>query len=181
MHPPRPAKHSKQAWQLAPPAALSRAQGCGLPSMLQSKLNAPRVLRVNKVADYIVKKMGDQGVALREEPLFWDPAKQAEWEAQQAAEAAQQSAGAGAGVAAAPPEGPDRGTPAGGGGGSNNSSRFSIRQLYGGGSTAQQGAAAGQQTQGELPLLITCNGTVSQLCGGRGCRRVPGGGLAAGW
>ena len=55
------------------------AQGSQLPSLLQSKLNAPRVLRVNKVADYVRRKMGEQGIALREEPLLWDAARAERW------------------------------------------------------------------------------------------------------
>lgn len=61
-----------------------RLQGSQLPSLLQSKLNAPRVLRVNKVADYVRRKMEEHGIALREEPLFWDPAKAERWQAEQA-------------------------------------------------------------------------------------------------
>lgn len=153
--------------ELLPPACLHApcAQGSGLPSMLQSKLNAPRVLRVNKVADYIIKKMADQGLALREEPLFWDAAKQQEWEAQQAQ---QQAAGAqqqqpqqdaaGAGPGPGPPNG-------------SGSSRFSIRQLYGGSSSA---AAQPQSHQVDLPLLITCNGMVRQSRAS--CCRAGGGG-----
>lgn len=121
--------------------------------MLQSKLNAPRVLRVNKVADYIIKKMTDQGVALREEPLFWDAAKQQDWEEQHAAAVQEQrqqrrhdeeqyaaaaAAAAGGSFSAGP-----------------NGSRFSIRQLYGGVPQPQP------QLPLDLPLLITCNGMVS--------------------
>ena len=40
-------------------------QGSGLPALLQGKLNAPRVLRVNKVVDYVLGKMREQGLALR--------------------------------------------------------------------------------------------------------------------
>ena len=67
--------------------------------MLQSKLNAPRVLRVNKVADYVRRKMEESGIALREEPLFWDPAKEERW----SAEAAAAAAGAASGTAGAAP------------------------------------------------------------------------------
>ncbi len=46
-------------------------QGSGLPSLLQSKLNAPRVLRINKVSDYVRRKMEEHGIQLQEEPLYW--------------------------------------------------------------------------------------------------------------
>lgn len=46
-------------------------QGSGLPSLLQSKLNAPRVLRINKVSDYVRRKMEEHGIQLLEEPLYW--------------------------------------------------------------------------------------------------------------
>ena len=36
-----------------------------MPALLQGKLNAPRVLRVNKVVDYVLGKMREQGLALR--------------------------------------------------------------------------------------------------------------------
>lgn len=85
---------------LGPSAARScpfaAMQGSGLPSLLQSRLNAPRVLRVNKVADYVRRKMEEHGIQLREEPLFWDPAKAERWQTE--AGAAQPDAGAAAGV-----------------------------------------------------------------------------------
>jgi WD repeat-containing protein 48 len=80
----------KMAFQLLP------LPGSGLPSLLQSRLNAPRVLRVNKVADYVKRKMEEHGIQLREEPLFWDPAKAERWQAE--ASAAQQDPGTAAGV-----------------------------------------------------------------------------------
>lgn len=67
-------KELKMAFSVVP------AQGSGLPSLLQSKLNAPRVLGVDKVADYVLRKMSEQGVVLKEEPLFWSPEKQSAWE-----------------------------------------------------------------------------------------------------
>ncbi len=73
-----------------------RTQGSGLPSLLQSRLNAPRVLRVNKAADYVRRKMEEHGIQLREEPLFWDPAKAERWQVE--AGAAQHDPGAAAGV-----------------------------------------------------------------------------------
>ena len=80
------------------PAAPWLLQGSGLPSLLQSKLNAPRVLRVNKVADYVRRKMEDHGILLREEPLFWDPAKGGRWQAEQQEAAAADAAAAAGGV-----------------------------------------------------------------------------------
>jgi hypothetical protein len=141
-------------------------QGSGLPSMLQSKLNAPRVLRVNKVADYVIKKMADQGISLREEPLFWDAAKQQEWEAQQAAAAGAGPGGLGGSGGAAARE-------SGGGSAAQSSggSRFSIRQLYSSGGSASP--PAGQQ-QANPPLLITCNGMV-RGAGSRVCLALCGG------
>lgn len=65
----------KMAFSLVPMA------GSGLPALLQSKLNAPRVLTIDKVADYILRKMADQRIHLIEQPLFWCPEKQATWEA----------------------------------------------------------------------------------------------------
>ena len=70
-------KDLKMAFILVP------APKSGLPSLLQSKLNAPRVLGIDKVADYVMRKMADQGIALSEEPLFWSPEKQALWEEEQ--------------------------------------------------------------------------------------------------
>lgn len=125
-------KELKIAFQVLP------LEGSGLPSMLQSKLNAPRVLRINKVADYIVKKMADQGLTLREEPLFWDASKQQEWEVQQE----QPQAAAASSVGGASPTGSDK------------NSRFSIKQIYSG----VRSAGGGQH--GDLPLLITCHGMV---------------------
>ncbi|KAL4423890.1 hypothetical protein ABPG75_001191 [Micractinium tetrahymenae] len=81
----------KMAFQLLP------LPGSGLPSLLQSKLNAPRVLRINKVSDYVRRKMEEHGIHLQEEPLYWDPAKAEQWQAEQAAAAAG-AAGAGASV-----------------------------------------------------------------------------------
>lgn len=76
----REQKGLKLAFQLMP------LPNSGLPSLLQSKLNAPRVLRVNKVADYVRRKMEEHGIYMREEPLYWDPSKADRWQlpAQQA-------------------------------------------------------------------------------------------------
>ncbi|KAI3432393.1 hypothetical protein D9Q98_003949 [Chlorella vulgaris] len=86
----------KMAFQLMP------LPGSPLPSLLQSKLNAPRVLRVNKVADYIRRKMEEQGIALREEPLFWDGSKEEKWHAEQAASADGSNDGSGGGLVSLP-------------------------------------------------------------------------------
>jgi WD repeat-containing protein 48 len=104
---------------------------------LQSKLNAPRVLRVNKVADYVRRKMEEQGISLREEPLFWDASKAERWRAEVAAAAA----------AGAPP-----GDGIAGGGGAAAAAAAPVRQLLpvggsGGGAPLPPGA-----------VLITCAG-----------------------
>ena len=36
-------------------------QGSGLPSMLQSRLAAPRILPAHKAADYVLSKLREQG------------------------------------------------------------------------------------------------------------------------
>lgn len=66
-------KEMKLAFVLLP------AEGSGLPRLSQSKLNAPRVLRIDKTADYIVKKLAEQGVELGQEPLFWNETRHEEW------------------------------------------------------------------------------------------------------
>ena len=95
-----------------------------------------------QVADYVRRKMEDSGVALREEPLFWDPARAERWQAE--ADAAGPSAGA-ADAAGAPGALPAPGVhqlhPVGGGGG--------------GGGAAD--GAGGQQGQSPA-ILITCKG-----------------------
>ncbi|PSC73533.1 WD repeat-containing 48 [Micractinium conductrix] len=85
-------KDLKMAFQLVP------MQGSGLPSLLQSKLNAPRVLRINKVADYVRRKMEEHGIALQEEPLWWDASKAERWQAEAAAAGGGSAAGPAAGV-----------------------------------------------------------------------------------
>jgi hypothetical protein len=47
----------------APPP--SPAQGSNLPGLLQSKLNAPRILQVHKVASYALSKLEETGVHVR--------------------------------------------------------------------------------------------------------------------
>lgn len=160
----------KMAFQLLP------LPGSALPSLLQSKLNAPRVLRLNKVADYLVRKMEESGIFLREEPLYWDPAKAERWAAEQAG-AAGAVAAADGGVA---PNG--RGSGAGGpvdayghashnqsglgslGGADSGSANASVHQLHQ--HPRQQGAhhqpggavAAAGARPGLPPILITCAG-----------------------
>eukprot|EP00890_Picochlorum_soloecismus_P004001 jgi/Picsp_1/4601/NSC_01971-R1_wd repeat-containing protein 48-like len=54
-------------------------KGSNLPPMQQSKLNAPRVLEVEKITDYVMKKLTNQGYDLVKEPVFWSMEKQAQW------------------------------------------------------------------------------------------------------
>ncbi len=61
---------------------LGPAEGSGLPALMQARLTAPRVLGVDKVADYLLRRLAEAGAPLREEPLFWAPEKQARWEAE---------------------------------------------------------------------------------------------------
>jgi WD repeat-containing protein 48 len=60
------------------------APASGLPALLQPKLSAPRVLGIDKVADYVLRKMADQGIDLAEEPLFWSEDKLTAWESEHA-------------------------------------------------------------------------------------------------
>jgi len=55
------------------------AQGSNLPTLQQSKLNAPKVLTISKAADYVVKKLAEKGIKMKEEPLFWSATKQQQW------------------------------------------------------------------------------------------------------
>jgi len=59
-------------------------KGSNLPPMQQSKLNAPRVLEVEKITDYVMKKLTNQGYDLVKEPVFWSNEKQAQWGATEA-------------------------------------------------------------------------------------------------
>ena len=54
-------------------------KGSNLPPMQQSKLSAPRVLEVEKITDYVMKKLTGQGYDLVKEPVFWSMEKQAQW------------------------------------------------------------------------------------------------------
>jgi WD repeat-containing protein 48 len=54
-------------------------KGSNLPPMQQSKLSAPRVLEVEKITDYVMKKLTGQGYDLVKEPVFWSVEKQAQW------------------------------------------------------------------------------------------------------
>ena len=56
-------------------------QGSGLPSLLQSRLNAPRILKISKVASYVVTKLAEEGVPLEPRRLYYDPSWQAQLEA----------------------------------------------------------------------------------------------------
>jgi len=57
-------KEAKCAFVLLP------VEGSNLPSLMQSKLNAPRILQVHKVANYCVSKLADQGVVLELFPVY---------------------------------------------------------------------------------------------------------------
>lgn len=141
-------KDLKMAFILVP------APKSGLPSLLQSKLNAPRVLGIDKVADYVMRKMADQGFALSEEPLFWSPEKQALWEDEQRRggghdhdESAMHSSG---GVQGGSPSSA-RATDTGNEASSGPLGLLGIRQL-------RPVAAAAPPQPTAQPLLITCCG-----------------------
>ena len=53
-------------------------QGSGLPSLLQSRLNAPRILKITKVASYVLGKLADDGLSFEPHRLYHD----ASWQAQ---------------------------------------------------------------------------------------------------
>lgn len=120
-------KELKMAFVLVP------AENSGLPSLMQSRLSAPRVLGVDKVADYVLRKMSDQGIVMKEEPLFWAPEKQAQWDAEHGTASSGQQ------------QQPEEEEPQRGG-------LLGIRQLRP--MLSSQNAASQQ----ERPLLITCNG-----------------------
>ncbi|KAK9814325.1 hypothetical protein WJX72_004061 [[Myrmecia] bisecta] len=46
-------------------------QGSELPSLLQSRLNAPRILRIHKVASYAASKLAEQNIHLAIVPVLW--------------------------------------------------------------------------------------------------------------
>lgn len=46
-------------------------QGSKLPVLQQARLNAPRILRVHKVASYVITKLAEQGVELAGAPVMW--------------------------------------------------------------------------------------------------------------
>lgn len=164
-------KDLKMAFILIP------AANSGLPSLLQSKLNAPRVLGIDKVADYVMRKMADLGINLAEEPLFWSPEKQALWEEEQ--RIGEGGGGHSVGGSLSSAKGGDAGTidttttttTAKDGNGNNNStttrsgsgafgSLINIRQLRpisASTASASTGTAAGS-TPPNQALLITCGG-----------------------
>lgn len=47
---------------------LQPAEGSSLPSMLQTRLNAPRILRISKVASYTVSKLSEQSINMAVQP-----------------------------------------------------------------------------------------------------------------
>lgn len=130
---------------------LAPAPGSGLPALLQSKLTAPRVLTVDKVADYVLRKMADHGVNLQEEPLFWSPEKQALWEAEHGAAKEEFHGGAQAKAS----NGKESTSGAGSSGGLTGALSFGIRQL-------RPVSSSNPPLPSNLPLLITCGGAVSQ-------------------
>ncbi len=151
-------KDLKMAFILIPAAK------SGLPSLLQSKLNAPRVLGIDKVADYVMRKMADQGIHLAEEPLFWSPEKQALW-----AEEQRGGGGGGGSVEGGSPSsvkgsGGDAMTTGGNNDNGGNStgtfgSLINIRQLRPiSNSTGTTAAASASQSSSNQALLITCGG-----------------------
>ncbi|KAL6766306.1 hypothetical protein ACKKBG_A35490 [Auxenochlorella protothecoides x Auxenochlorella symbiontica] len=61
-------------------------EGSGLPSLLQSRLHAPRVLTVDKVVEYVGRRLRDAGLSPGEAPLFYNTRTAAAWEAGRAAQ-----------------------------------------------------------------------------------------------
>ena len=51
-------------------------QGSGLPSLLQSKLTAPRILLIHKVANYCQSKLAEHDLQMQLGFVYWDPQKQ---------------------------------------------------------------------------------------------------------
>ena len=51
-------------------------QDSNLPALLQSRLNAPRIMEVSKVADYCKQKLADHDVHLTPVPLYWSTRQQ---------------------------------------------------------------------------------------------------------
>lgn len=51
-------------------------QGSGLPSLLQSKLTAPRILLIYKVATYCQSKLAEQSYHMQLGTVYWDQQKQ---------------------------------------------------------------------------------------------------------
>ncbi|KAI8462810.1 MAG: WD40-repeat-containing domain protein [Monoraphidium minutum] len=60
-------KELKAAFVLAP------AEGSGLPSLIQPRLNAPRILQVKKVANYCASKLSELGFHATPLEVTWDP------------------------------------------------------------------------------------------------------------
>lgn len=132
-------KDLKMAFTLVP------APGSNLPSLLQSKLNAPRVLGIDKVADFVLRKMAEQGVTLIEEPLFWAPEKQTLWEQERGKTPSDSDS----------MEGQERQqTHAKASGGLITAGFVGIRQLR----PLTGGASSVGGQEGSRPLLITCDG-----------------------
>jgi WD repeat-containing protein 48 len=59
-------KQLKMSFSLIP------SKGSDLPPMNQSRLTAPRVLEVEKMLDYVVKKLRSKGVLCSKVPIFWN-------------------------------------------------------------------------------------------------------------
>lgn len=69
-----------------PPLHRTFTKGSGLPSLLQSRLHAPRVLTVDKVVEYVGRRLRDAGLSPGEAPLFYNTRAAAAWEAGRAAQ-----------------------------------------------------------------------------------------------
>ena len=47
-------------------------RGTNLPPMGQSRLTAPRVLQVEKMLDYVMKRLKSKGIDCCKRPIYWD-------------------------------------------------------------------------------------------------------------
>eukprot|EP00891_Asterochloris_glomerata_P005199 jgi/Astpho2/5199/Aster-x1280 len=67
---PAQTEQTKYSFTLRP------AEDSNLPALLQSRLNAPRIMEVSKVADYCKQKLADHDVHLTPVPLYWSTRQQ---------------------------------------------------------------------------------------------------------
>lgn len=51
-------------------------QGSGLPSLIQSRLHAPRILKMAKVASYVTQKLEAEGLVYKPHAFYYKPAWQ---------------------------------------------------------------------------------------------------------